>query len=386
MENEVKPKIQFSIPTLFKGMDYMVFYAMVILICIGALMILSTSATVGLANYQDSYYFIKKHALFVFIGSCAFFFGLGLPHQVYKNFAGTGLVCATILVSLTLVPGLGVKLGGAKRWLDLGFFQLQPVEVLKFFVIVFISSMLENKKRAMKEFKKGILPVMLVLGIPLIILLIQPDFGNVILIAGVAGILLFMSHARLLHLCGLLAIGGVASAISLIVNPYQMGRIKNFLSPWADPLGKNYHIIQSFIAIGSGGLFGLGLGQSKLKFFYVPLQYSDFIFSILCEEGGFILAVTVILLFGVILFRGTRIASKADTEFGFYLALGLVTMLCLQAIINIGVVIGVIPITGIPLTFISFGGTSLIMSMYKMGVILNVSKYRKKAINDPNSK
>ena len=185
--------------------------------------------------------------------------------------------------------------------------------------------------------------------------------------------LFFLSTMPLRHLFVLVVIAGACVTAIVFSHPYQMQRVTSFLNPWEDPLGKNYHTVQSFIAIGSGGITGVGLGESKLKYFYLPLQYSDFIFSIICEEGGFILALVVILMYMLILIKTYYIASKADNVFAFNLAMGCGLFICLQAFINIAVVIGLLPVTGIPLTFISFGGTSLITSLFYIGIILNIS-------------
>lgn len=350
---------------------------MIVLIVIGLVMMISTSSVIGFSTYNDSYYFIKKHLLYIFLGIGTFLVGFKIPYFTYKKIAVNGFFLSLILLVLTLVSPIGVTLGGASRWINLGLIQLQPVEVMKFFIIIFLATALSNKKENLADFMNGLLPVLVMLSLPLVVLAIQPDLGNIMLILIVSGTLLLIAPTKLRHLVALASTALGAVSLSILKNSYQLDRIKTFLSPWDDPMGKNYHIIQSFIAIGSGGLFGLGLGQSKLKYYYLPLQYSDFIFSIICEEGGFIAAVTVILCFGMLFFRGVRIAMKSPDEFSFYVALGIIMMLTIQAFINIAVVIGVFPVTGIPLTFISFGGTSLITSMFLMGVLLNISSYKK---------
>ena len=285
-----------------------------------------------------------------------------------------GLGLATFLLLMTLIPGIGVQLGGAKRWLNLGFIQMQPVEVAKFFIIVFVATSLSNKQTSIASFTKGLIPVLLVVGIPLALLIKQPDLGNVILSLVITFTLLFLGGARLAHLSGMLGSGLLVVVASVATHPYQLGRVKTFLFPWRDPLGRSYHIVQSFIAIGSGGAWGLGLGQSKIKYFYLPLQYSDFIFSIVCEEGGFVLGTAVIILYGILFYRGVSIAYYASNLFSYYLGIGVTLLLIFQAVINMGVAIGVFPVKGVPLTFISFGGTSLIMSMFYVGVLLNIAK------------
>ncbi|MFC1753491.1 putative lipid II flippase FtsW [Thermoproteota archaeon] len=352
---------------------FVLFFSMLALVVIGLIMMFSTSFIVGFANYNDSYFFIKRHIVFLAIGAIGFLSALKIPLRVYKRMIIPGLIFSLLLLGSTFIPGIGVMVGGAHRWVNAGLFNLQPVEIVKFFIIVFIALVLENKRESITSFKQGILPILFVLGIPLLILAKQPDLGNIVLISSVTMALFWISRIRLVHIASLIMMGFAGIGITILTHAYQLERIKTFLSPWQDPTGKSYHIIQSFIAIGSGGLYGLGLGQGKLKYFYLPLHYSDFIFSILCEEGGFILGSLVIVLFTMLLFSGIRIAKNAKTEFGYYLGMGLILLLVVQAFINMGVVIGVFPVTGIPLTFISFGGTSLITSMVYVGILLRIA-------------
>ncbi len=358
-------------------LDWGLVLPVIILLVLGFIMIISTSAVVGQANYNDAFFFIKKHAIYLFLGFIAFLMGFHFPHSFYKQIFPYGFACSLILLLLTLVPGFGVTIGGASRWLDLVFFKLQPVEVAKFFVVVFLSMSLENKTRSLKHFLTGCLPLLLVVCLPLTLLMLQPDLGNTGLIFLVTFALLFISPIPFRHLASLVSLGVIAVAVNIMIHPYQMNRIKAFMSPWEDPLGLNYHMVQSLISIGSGGLWGLGLGESKLKFFYLPLQYSDFIFSILCEEGGFILGSVVVVLFGFLCVRGFSIAVGSTSRYAYYLAIGLTLMVVLQAVINMSVVSGLMPVTGIPLTFMSFGGTSLITSMFYVGVLSNISKESK---------
>jgi cell division protein FtsW len=342
------------------------------LVFIGMLMILSSSSYVGYANYADSYYFIKKHSVYLLLGLVAMTVGWRIPYTKYQQFLMPGFVGSLILVILTLIPGVGVKTLGATRWLQLGPITIQPVEMMKFAIFVYIAHFLHTKKDQIGSITKGLLPLFTVIIIPMLLIAKQPDLGNDILIFVVTMCLIFVSGARIKHLASMAIAGISAVSLSVLIHPYQLQRIKTFLDPFADPLGKSYHIIQSFIAIGSGGIFGAGLGQSKLKYHYLPLQYSDFIFSILCEEGGLILACIVLTLIGLLLRQGLRIAKNAPDDFGRYLATGLTLQLALQSLINIAVVTGVFPTKGIPLAFISFGGTSLVMGLFYVGVLINI--------------
>jgi len=308
------------------------------------------------------------------MGLITFIIGLRIPHQLYKKYALWGFLGSIVLLSMTLIPGIGVRILGASRWINLGITQIQPIEFGKFFIAVYLAAFLENKNKLIGNFYKGILPILIVVAFPVLILILQPDLGNSILILALVFLLLFLSKTNIVHLAGLGLMGLIFFVGNILVHPYQLNRIKSFISPFADPLGKDYHMVQSLIAVGSGGIFGAGIGQSKLKFFYLPLHYSDFIFAIVCEEGGLILATFVIILFSILFFRGLAVSYRSKQDFSKYLGISLVCFIVMQAFINMGMVVGILPVTGMPLTFISLGGTSLISSMFFMGVLLNISK------------
>lgn len=357
---------------LWYKLDWSLLVPVLLLLVIGTVMLISTSSIIGLSDYNDPYFFIKRHLIFLGLGGVACFLGIIIPHQLYKRFIGLLFLVTCLLLILTLTP-LGVTVGGAQRWLDIGFFRFQPAELFKFVAIVFVSMSLDRAQAYLNQFSKGCLPIVLMLLIPLGFIILQPDLGSTAIILMVLGSLFILSRVPFQHIVILAGIAGAGVCGIILTHSYQMQRIMTFLNPWDDPLGKNYHIIQSLIAIGSGGLFGLGLGESKLKNFYLPLQYSDFIFSIICEEGGFLFAVFVLVLFVFILYKTYLITRKSESEFSFYLGMGCGLLICIQAFINIAVVIGLLPVTGLPLTFISFGGTSLITSLFYIGIILNIS-------------
>jgi len=344
------------------------------LLLIGIIMVASTTSVVGASTFGDGFYHLKRHLIFMVLGIGLFMVGNITDHQVYKKWVMPGFFGSLAVLSLTLIPGVGTKLGGAQRWINLGFFQFQPVELMKFFITVFLASALTHKASKIDRFSKGVAPILMMVCLPILVLSQQPDLGNIILIVMVTFSLLFVANIPVKHLLTFAATALTGIVTSIALYPYQLERIKIFLDPWADPLGRSYHIIQSYTAIGSGGILGHGFGQSKLKFFYLPLHYSDFIFSIICEEGGLIFASIVVLLFLNLLFQGFRISREATAPFSSYLAVGLTLFLCIQACLNIGVVIGLFPITGIPLTFISYGGTSLVVSLFSCGVLMNIAK------------
>ena len=356
--------------TVSKWFDWSLFMSILALVFIGTFMIFSTSSVVGLSNYGDGYFFLKRHLVFLIIGTGSFLSGLMVPKSLYRTYIWGFYGACILLLAATLIPGVGVKAGGASRWLYLGFVQFQPVEVVKFVLIVFIASFLDWRKQQVRQGLKGIIPLLVVIALPVGLLISQPDLSNIVLISVTSASMLFLSKLPFRSLFALILIGFVGFGLSVATHPYQMDRIKTFMEPNTDTLGKGYHIHQSLIAIGSGGKFGQGIGQSKLKFFYLPLHYSDFIFSIVCEEGGFVLGVFVIGLFALFLKRCFVRAHNCESDFDYFLIIGLSVLLVFQMIINMGATMGVFPVTGMPLTFISFGGTSLIMSMFFVGVIL----------------
>ena len=371
METNSKPI--YNKKLILKRIDTPLLVTTIALVVIGIMMIISTSSSVGFAAHHDSYYFIRRHFMYLGIALCTLWMGMCIPHTWYKDRIWWLLGIGTVLVMMTMIPGIGVMAFGARRWLNLGIMTFQPVEWLKFCVIVFAAKAISAKPGIMQSFRKGLLPLFCVIGVPLLITAKQPDLGNVLLMSAVVFCLLFVGQARIRYLLGGIGVGVGLVSVSVLIFPYQLQRIKTFLNPFDDPLGKSYHIIQSFTAIGSGGLLGRGLGEGKLKYAYLPLQFSDFVFSIVCEEGGFVLASIVLLLLGLFLIRGFGIARRAALPFSYYLAIGLTLQIVLQSLINIAVATGVFPTKGIPLAFISFGGSSLIMSLFVVGVLLNIS-------------
>ncbi len=352
------------------NLDWKLILPTLIILFIGYIMIFSTTSFKGLSEYNDAYFFIKRHTIFLTLGICLFVAACNIPSEKYKRYGLWGYLISLLLLLLTLIPEIGINIGGASRWINIVGFQFQPVEIMKFWWAVGVSIVIANKNTLLNSFVKGMLPVFIVMLLPIFCLMSQPDLGNSILTLAVGfSLVLLSSLPAWVFLLSILAGGGVI-ATSILMHPYQMLRIESFLNPWLDPLGKNYHIIQSFTAIGSGGVLGFGVGESRLKYFYLPLHYSDFIFSILCEEGGLFLAIIIIISFMALFFRGIQIALQQKRySFEQFLVLALIFYLIFQALINICVVSGLFPITGIPLTFISYGGTSLLSSLFCLGVI-----------------
>lgn len=269
---------------------------------------------------------------------------------------------------------MGSESGGSVRWIDLGFFSFQPSDITKYCLVVFLAQKLAERKGLMKSFWKDFLPYLVVVGVICLEIALM-DLGSAIVLAGVVLCMFIASRVPAKYILSVVGFGVGFVILMIIVAPYRMERITGFLDPWADPLGAGYQTIQSLLAIGSGGFLGVGLGKGGAKWYYLPERHTDFIYSVLVEEGGFIFGAIVLLLFLLLLWRGITIALKAPDGFGSLLAVGVVLMIVIQALVNISICLGMMPVTGITLPFISYGGTSLVVSMSAVGVLLNISKY-----------
>jgi len=356
--------------------DFFLFFLVFLFLVFGLVMITSSSTLIGLNQYKDSFFFVKRHIVFMIIGFFAFLSSYVLPHFVWRKFAFSLWVLSLLFVALTYIPGVGMTVGGSSRWIYILGLRFQPSEVLKFTLILYMAHLLDINKDRLFDFKNTLLPLLAVIGISIVVVLKQPDLGTSIVIGAVSFLMMFIAGTPAVYLSGICFSSLLVVIISIIKNPYQMNRVTAFLNPWNDPYGTGFHVIQSLIAVGTGGLFGLGLGESRQKFFYLPQQYTDFIFSIVCEEFGFIFTTFFILCFLFFVFRAFLISSRCPHLFSKLLVIGLCLWITLQAIVNISVTLNLIPTTGITLPFISFGGTSLIMVMFISGMILNISRYR----------
>ncbi|MDN5346813.1 MAG: cell division protein FtsW [Clostridia bacterium] len=353
--------------------DFGIFLATLLLLSIGIIMVLSSSIVTSEQLYGDPYYFLKRQLLWAALGLTGLFFVQQFDYRELRRLAVPFLVLALFLLILVLLVGIEAK--GSSRWLGVGTLSFQPSEVIKLAMVIFIAYSLAEVKKSLNSFWRDLLPYLLLLTVVCILILAQPDLGTAAAVAGTVYLMLAVAGARREHLLMLLALGLAGVAAAIAIAPYRMARFLAFLNPWADPSGTGYQYIQSLLAVGSGGLFGVGLGQGKQKLFYVPERHTDFIFAILSEELGFIGAAVVILLFFVLVWRGLRVALNAPDSFGSLLAAGITIMIMLQALINMGVVTGLLPITGITLPLVSYGGSSLLFSMLGIGILLNVSRY-----------
>lgn len=343
------------------------------LISIGIIMVYSASAILSLERYNDPYFFLKRQLAWVFLGLVGLLFATRINYRALPKLLKPALFLTLCLLILVLFPQFGKEIAGARRWLRIGDFTLQPSELAKLILILYMADALSRKKEKIKNFTYGFLPPLIILGAIFILILLQPDLGTALIILVVILGMLFVSGVRLKHLFSLFLIA--LPSIWLLINKvgYRKRRILAFLDPWGDPQGYGFQIIQSLLALGSGGIFGRGLGEGTQKLFYLPAPHTDFIFAILGEELGFLGGIAVIILFGAFIYSGARIARRAPDLFGSLLALGITTWIGLQAMINIGVATGTLPTKGIPLPFISFGGSSLIFSLIGVGILMSIS-------------
>lgn len=355
--------------------DIWLIFSILTLLGIGMVMVYSAGAVVAFHDYGDSYYFVKRQLLFAALGLIAMYFTMNLDYWVWKKYAKIGLILCFALLVIVLIPGIGDVRGGARSWLGISSFGIQPSEFMKLAMVIFLAKMLSERQSQLEYFVQGLLPPLGIMGAAFALIMLQPDLGTGTVMVGASLLVIYTSGARIKHLASLGLLGVLGFVGLVLAAPYRLARITSFLDPWSDPLGAGYQAIQSLYAIGPGGFVGLGLGMSRQKYSYVPEPQTDFIFSILAEELGFIGGITVLLLFLILIWRGMRVAMTASEPFGSFLAVGIVGIVAVQVIINIGVVIGLMPVTGITLPFISYGGSSLTLMLTSLGILLNISRY-----------
>ncbi|MCB5933945.1 stage V sporulation protein E [Caldibacillus thermoamylovorans] len=355
--------------------DFILVIVILALLSLGLIMVYSASAIWADYRFDDSFYFAKRQLLFAIIGLIAMFFIMNIDYWTWRSWSKVILITCFVLLIAVLIPGIGNVRNGSRSWIGVGAFSIQPSEFMKLAMIIYLAKFLSENQKNITSFKKGLVPSLGLVFTAFALIMLQPDLGTGTVMVGTCLIMIFVSGARIAHFIGLGLIG-LAGFVGLIAAaPYRIKRITAFLDPWEDPLGSGFQTIQSLYAIGPGGLFGLGLGQSRQKFFYLPEPQTDFIFAILAEELGFIGGAFVLLLFALLLWRGIRTALNAPDLYGSFLAVGIISMVAFQVMINIGVVINLIPVTGITLPFFSYGGSSLTLMLMAMGILLNISRY-----------
>lgn len=360
-----------------KKMDYLLLGAVIILSLFGLLMIYSSSYIWAEYKYNNPYKFIINQGLFFIIGTIIMLVVSKINHKIFEKKSNLLFFLSIILLILVLIPGIGTVRNGSRSWFGIGSFGIQPSELMKIAFIVFTAKYLKNNEKNMKSFKKGLLPILLlILGVFFLIML-QPDFGTgTIIVMSVMG-LLFVGGANFKFFIRIGIVGVIGVIALIIAAPYRLARILSFLDPWQDPLGSGFQIIQSLYAIGPGGLLGFGLGNSRQKHFYLPEPQTDFIFSIISEELGFLGVIIITILFLIIIIKGFQIARKSNDLFSKYLAFGITFQIAFQTVLNLMVVVGLIPVTGVTLPFLSYGGSSLMITLFEMGILLNISRNSK---------
>lgn len=358
-----------------KSMEITLFIAVILISIFGVIMIYSSSYVWAEYKYNDPYKYLKNQGLFLIIGIVLMIVVSKINYKKYFKYSNKILLICIVLLILVLIPGIGTVRNGSRSWFGIGSFGIQPSEFTKLGLIIFTSKYLSNNPNSMKSFKKGVLPILIITISIFGIIMLQPDFGTgTILVMTIIG-LLFVAGLDIKIFLKFGIVGIIGIVVLILIAPYRLKRILSFLDPWSDPLGSGFQIIQSLYSIGPGGLFGLGFGNSIQKHFYLPEPQTDFIFSIISEEFGFMGIIIISFFFIIIFYNCLKISMKCNDLFGKYLSFGITFGLIFQTILNLSVVIGLIPVTGVTLPFLSYGGSSLLITMISIGIILNISRY-----------
>ncbi len=365
-----------------RSFDYTLLVLSIVLVLFGIVMVFSASfyaAENGANTNHDGYFYFWKQVSGAAIGLVAMIAAMFFDYNRFMKLRFIILGIGILLMLLVFVPGVGISVNGSRRWVNLYFLDLQSVEVLKFSIIVFMAAGISINQEKMRLFKYGMLPYLILLMIAAVLLYFQPNFSAVVTLALLVFSMMLVGGANLLHFGIMGGLGIAGGAVAMVATKYRMDRIFAYMDPWKYAADESYQLIQSLYSIGSGGLFGLGIGNSRQKFLFLPYSESDCIFAIIVEELGYIGGLLVLIVFGLLIWRGVRIALRAPNTFGMMMATGITALIAIQVFINIGVVTGLVPPTGVVLPFISAGRTSLIMFMGCIGVLLNISRQTRAA-------
>jgi cell division protein FtsW len=366
-----------SLPVPVRPVDGWLVGVVLLLLFIGTFFVFDSSYVKALQSdyaHNDAFYYLKKQLVWVAFALIAFFGGMRMGYWRLRRVAPTLLLISAVFLLAVLMPGIGKTVAGARRWLQFGPVGFQPSEFAKIALIVFIANYLTLNRKRIRDFQDGFVPILAPIVIFCLLILKEPDMGTMLAAAGVSVALLYVGGARGKHLAGLVALGIVAVTILCIVEPYRLERLMAFLNPWRDPDGSGYQVLQGLSALGSGGAVGLGLGESRAKWLYLPAEHTDFIFAIIGEETGLIGGLGILSLFLLLVWRGFVTSWKCTNRFGRLLATGISMTIGVQAMMNIGVVCTVLPATGVPLPLISFGGSSLVLTMFALGILADISR------------
>ena len=369
----IKKRIDKGIKTEF---DSVIFYTTMLLVFIGIIMVFSASFVQSSFKHHDAYYFLKRNLVYAILGFISMMFISNIDYKFWKKNAKPIGIVATILLILVITP-LGIKANGARRWLGVGGLTIQPAEIAKFAAIIITAKVIEMRYDKMKSLTKGVIPVLIVPIAFFALIMLQPNMSTAGTIILVVFVMVFVAGMNMKFVIAMFGSGVGAFLLLALTSEYRLKRILSFLDPFQDPLGDGYQVIQGLYALGSGGLFGMGLGKSQQKWFYIPEPQNDFIFAIIGEELGLVGCAVVIMLFVILVYRCVRIALKCSNVFACMTVIGIGAQIGIQAALNIAVATSSMPVTGVALPFISYGGTSLIIFMSAVGIVLNISKHVK---------
>jgi len=354
--------------------DPVILTAVILLVGIGLVAVYSSSSILAEQRYGDHYFYLRKQLMFCLFGFLMMIIVKNINYHFYRKLVYLFLGSSIVLLALLLVPRFGVKVGGAQRWFRLGFISIQPSEVAKLSLAMFVAYSMQKNFEVMGSFSRGLLPHLVTGSVVIGLILIQPDLGTAMIIGMWILILLFIGGVNIAQLIVLFGLAMPIVYYLITQTAYRLNRLWAFLNPWDDPQGIGFQIIHSFLAFGSGGLLGVGLGNSKQKLLYLPEPHTDFILAIIAEEIGFIGVSALLILFTIVVIRGIKIALRAPDLFGTYLAMGISCMLAIQVMVNMGVVMALLPTKGLTLPFISYGGSSLVVNFISIGILMNISR------------
>lgn len=358
-----------------KPADFIIIFSVILLTSIGIVMVFSASQYSAGIRFGDDFYFLKRQLIWSILGFIVMGFASIFPYKKVQKLSKFILLISIFLLVIVLIPGIGKEVNGAWRWIGFGPFTLQPSELAKISIIIYMANSLVKKKEEIRTFSKGILPYLALMVLMGGLIVKEPDLSTAIVIAGLIFAMMFIAGANLKYIVGLGLLSIPLLAVLIFSASYRLNRFTSFLNPWEDMGGDGYQVIQSLLALGSGGLFGQGLGNGKQKLLYIPEPQNDFIVANIGEELGLIGTMTILILFMLLIWRGIRIALHAPDMFSSLFASGMVFLIGFQVIINVAVATSLMPVTGMPLPFISAGGSSLVFLMGGIGVLLNISRY-----------
>ena len=358
----------------FQPAGFVLLLALVaVLVVIGLVMVLSASSVEALRQYGSSWFFFKRQLLWVTLGSTAMAVTMRVDYRRWRPVAGPLLVVCCVLLLAVLVPGVGVRVGGSSRWIGIGSWRVQPSELVKLALALYCADLLSRRRDRMRDLRVTLKPILIVLAVVGLLVMRQPDMGTTLVLAGIVLSILFVAGTPLPAIAGSVVLGASSALLLGVTASYRRARLLSFLHPWSDRSNTGYQLVQSIVGIASGGLAGVGLGASRAKWGFLPNAHTDFIFAIIGEELGLLGSLLVVSLFAALAALGVRAAARAPDRFGVLLGTGITVWIVGQAAINIGTVVGLLPVTGVPLPFVSFGGSSLVIAMGALGILLNIA-------------